>query len=325
MKHALGWALLALFAVLITACGGSGDDADLAGATPSPASTPSHSPTAGAAPTFPVTVGSGDTAVEVPARPERIVSLSATATEMLFAIDAGEQVVAVDEHSDFPEGVPTTDLSGFEPNVEAISSHDPDLVVASFDPGELVSSLAAVGVPTLLHPAAATLDDTYTQIEQLGVATGHVAEAAALVAEMQADIEAIVEELPERSEPLTFYHELDPNFFSVTSATFIGELYSLLGMKSIGDEAADQGGGYPQLSPEFIVDADPDVILLADAECCGITAEEIARRPGWDQLTAVREGRIVELDEDVASRWGPRVVEFLRTLAAEVAAFEPVG
>ncbi|HEX9889214.1 MAG TPA: ABC transporter substrate-binding protein [Nitriliruptorales bacterium] len=323
MKHAIGWALLALFSVLITACGGSGDTPDLAATT----STPDQTQTEGPTPTdvFPVTVGSGDAAVEIPARPKRIVSLSATATEMLFAIGAGDQVVAVDEHSDFPEGVPTTDLSGFEPNVEAISSHDPDFVVASFDPGELVSSLSQVGVPTLIHPSAVTLDDTYTQIEQLGVATGHVAEAAALVAEMQSEMDAIVAEVPQRSEPLTYYHELDPNFFSVTTETFIGELYGLLGMRSIGDEAGDGSGGYPQLSPEFIVDADPDVILLADAECCGITAEEIAKRPGWDQLTAVREGRVVELDEDLASRWGPRVVEFLRAIATEVAALEPVG
>lgn len=198
------------------------------------------------------------------------------------------------------------------------------MVFASSDPGDLVAGLEQLGIPTVIQPSAGTLDDTYTQIEQAGVATGQVAEAAELVARMQADIEEIIAEVPERTEPLTYYHELDQNFYSVTSTTFLGQIYGMVGMESIADEAEDAGGGYPQLSPEFIVEADPDVILLADAMCCGVDADEVAGRPGWDQLTAVSEGRIVELDEDVASRWGPRVVDFLRTVAAELTALEPV-
>ncbi|HEX6235540.1 MAG TPA: ABC transporter substrate-binding protein, partial [Jiangellaceae bacterium] len=225
---------------------------------------------------------------------------------------------------------PTTDLSGFTPNVEAIAGYDPDLVVASSDPGDLVSSLAEIGVPTLIQPAAAALDDTYTQIEQLGAATGHIAESASLTAQMQTDIDALVSRLPDRSDPLTYYHELDEAYFSVSSETFIGQLYGLLGMRSIADEAGEESGGYPQLSPEFIIQADPDVILLADATCCGIDADQVASRPGWDQMSAVQAGRIIPLDEDVASRWGPRVVDFLETLAAELAAsdlleLEPAG
>jgi iron complex transport system substrate-binding protein len=269
-----------------------------------------------------VTVGSGESTVEIQAPPERIVSLSPTATEMLFAIGAGEVVVAADEYSTFPEDAPTTDLSGFTPNIEAIAAYDPDLVVAHTDPGDLASSLAEIGVPTLMHPAAATLDDTYTQIEQLGAATGHVGDAAAVVAQMQADIDALVASLPPRDEPMTYYHELDVTFFSVSSDTFIGQLYGLLGMQSIADEAGDESGGYPQLSPEFIIEADPDVILLADAVCCGVDPTEVANRPGWEQLSAVQAERIISLDEDVASRWGPRVVEFLETLAADLAALD---
>jgi iron complex transport system substrate-binding protein len=131
-----------------------------------------------------------------------------------------------------------------------------------------------------------------------------------------------VASLPPRDEPLTYYHELDVTFFSVSSDTFIGQLYGLLGMQSIADEAGDESGGYPQLSPEFIIEADPDVILLADAVCCGVDPTEVANRPGWEQLSAVQAERIISLDEDVASRWGPRVVEFLETLAADLAALE---
>lgn len=312
MKHA--WALV-LVALLTAACGDDGTESD----RPAAAGPTTEQP---AGDTFPVTVGSGELAVEIAAPPERIVSLSPSATEMLFAIGAGDLVVAADEYSYYPDEAPTTDLSGFTPNIEAIASYDPDLVVAQSDPGDLVSGLAEIGVPTLMHPAAATLDDTYTQIEQLGAATGHVGEAAALVAQMRADIDALVASLPQRDEPLTYYHELDTSYFSVSSDTFIGQLYGLLGMRSIADEAGDESGGYPQLSPEFIIEADPDVILLADAMCCGVDAAEVANRPGWEQLGAVQAERIIALDEDVASRWGPRVVEFLETLVADLAALE---
>ncbi len=315
MKHA--WAL-ALIALLATACGA--DDTEPEAAGPDTAQPTTEQPADEAA--FPVTVGSGEMAVEIPAQPDRIVSLSPTATEVLFALGAGDLVVAADEYSTYPEEAPTTDLSGFTPNVEAVAAYDPDLVVASSDPGELASSLAEIGVPTLIHPAAATIDDTYTQIEQLGVATGHGAEATELVAQMQADIDALVAQLPERAEPVSYYHELDESYFSVTSETFIGQLYGLLGMQSIADEAGDESGGYPQLSPEFIVEADPDVILLADATCCGVDADQVSNRPGWEQMTAVQAGRIIALDEDVASRWGPRIVDFLETLAADLAAVE---
>ena len=313
MKHA--WAL-ALVALLTAACGDDGAQSDGL-AAPGPATEHPATDTA-----FPVTVGSGELTVEIQEPPERIVSLSPTATEMLFAIGAGELVVAADEYSTFPDDAPTTDLSGFTPNIEAIAAYDPDLVVAHTDPGDLASSLAEIGVPTLMHPAAATLDDTYTQIEQLGAATGHVGDAAAVAAQMQADIDALVASLPPRDEPLTYYHELDVTFFSVSSDTFIGQLYGLLGMQSIADEAGDESGGYPQLSPEFIIEADPDVILLADAVCCGVNPTEVANRPGWEQLSAVQAERIISLDEDVASRWGPRVVEFLETLADDLAALE---
>ena len=271
---------------------------------------------------FPVTVDSGDAQVEIDARPERIVSLSPTATEILFAIGAGDQVVAVDEQSDHPEDVPITDLSGFQPNIEAIAGYQPDLVIASGDPGDLVASLGALDIPVLLHPSATTLEDAYRQIRQTGTATGHEEGATGLVAEMQAEIDAIIDEVEPPDERLTYYHELDPNYYTVTSSTFIGEIYGLLGLTSIADHAAEENGGYPQLSPEYIVDADPDLVFLADAECCGVTPTDVTARPGWDTMTAVEQGAIVPLDEDVASRWGPRVVEFLGTIAEAVTDLE---
>ena len=266
----------------------------------------------------------GTTSDTAAPQPQRIVSLSPTATEMLFAIGAGRQVVAVDGNSNYPKEAPTTDLSAYQPNLEAIAGYKPDLVVYSDDPGELAAGLAKLSIPAIHQPAATRLDDTYAQLDQLGQATGHAAEAGKLTAAMKAQIAKIASaDRPER--PLTYYHELDKNLYTATSKTFIGQLYDQLGMKNIADAADKEGTGYPQLSAEYVVKADPDLIFLADTKCCGQSAKTVAARDGWDRLTAVRSGDVVELDDDVASRWGPRVVDFLKLVAAKVQALEGVG
>ncbi len=264
--------------------------------------------------TFPVTLETVDGPVTLPERPSAIVSLSPTATEMLFAIGAGEQVVAVDDQSDFPAQAPVTDLSGFEPNIEAIAAYGPDLVVLSDDIGGVVKGLEKLDVPVLQQPAAATIEDTYAQMEQLGVATGHAGEAILAVSDMAREIERILNETPSATG-VSVYHELDDTYYSVTSDTFIGQVYSMFGVDNIADEAKGAGSGYPQLSSEYIVDRDPELIVLADGECCGQSAATVAARPGWQDLAAVTEGSVIEIDDDVASRWGPRVVEFMRAVA----------
>lgn len=305
--------LLVAAALVLAGCG---DDAGSTAAAPSTQ----------AAPTFPVTVtdGAGEQ-VTLTHRPTAIVSLAPTPTEMLFAIGAGPQVKAVDTLSNFPADAPRTDLSGFEPNVESIAGYQPDLVVLTDDIQDVVAGLAALDVPVLQVPAADTLDDTYSQIKTLGSATGHQTEADAVVAQMRADIEQIAGSVPDRSDRLSYYHELDQTLFTVTSDTFIGQIYGLVGLENVADPAGKQGGPYPQLSAEFLVDKDPDLIFLADTKCCGQSAETIAKRHGFAELSAVKDGHVVELDDDVASRWGPRVVDFLRVVAGAVAQVpEPV-
>ena len=252
--------------------------------------------------------------------PARIVSISTVATEMLFAIGAGDQVVAVDSLSTFPADAPVTDLSGFEPNIEAILGFRPDLVVLSYDPGDVVAGLEAAGVESLLQGASMTIADTYSQILALGEITAHAAEATALVEAMRAEITDLAASVIDREEPLTYYHELDDTLYTVTSSTFIGEVYALAGLVNAADPTDADGafGGYRQLSAEYLLDADPGIIFLADTKCCAQTAATVAERPGWRTLTAVSTGRIVELDDDVASRWGPRIVDFLRTIVDAV-------
>lgn len=254
--------------------------------------------------------------------PDHIVSLSASATEMLFAIGAGDQVVAVDSYSNYPAEAPTTALSAYEPSVEAIATYEPDLVVLDATDSELIDGLETVGIEVFEAPAAQTLEDTYTQLTELGEVTGHAAEAAAVVGSMRSDIDDLVAEVPERDAPLTYFHELDNTLYTVTSSTFIGELYSLAGLENIADVADvdGQSGGYPQLSSEFLVDANPDLIFLGDTKCCAQTADTFATRPGFGGLKAVTSDQVIELDDDIASRWGPRVVDLLRQIIDAVQA-----
>ena len=315
----LASALALALGLALAACGSGGSD----GGDPAPAATVGSGATgtspSGEIPAFPVTVLGTNGDVEIAARPERIVSLSPSATEDLFAIGAGDQVIAVDDQSDHPAGVPTTELSGFEPNVEAIAGYQPDLVVFATEPGDLGSALEGLGITALQLDAPADLDGAFAQIEVLGQATGHADEATALVTELRERVEEVMATTA-GAEGLTFYYELDDTYYSVTSRTFIGQLFAMLGLQNIADEAQGAGGGYPQLSAEFIVESDPDLVFLADTECCDQTAETVAARPGWDDLTAVTTGGVVELDDDVASRWGPRVVDLLQQFGAAAAA-----
>jgi iron complex transport system substrate-binding protein len=237
--------------------------------------------------------------------------MSATATEILFAIGAGSQVVAVDDQSNFPAAAPKTKLSAYTPNAEAIAGYRPDLVVISDDTKNLKAQLSKLAIPVLVSPAAKVLEDSYREITELGEKTGHSAAAATVVAGMKAKIDEATKKLTARAKPLTYYHELDSTLFSATSKTFIGQLYALAGVSNIADPADKQSGGYPQLSAEYLVKADPDLVFLGDTKCCKQTAASFAKRPGFAKLKAVREGHVVLLDDDIASRWGPRVVDFL--------------
>ena len=250
----------------------------------------------------------------VPSRPARIVSLSPTATETLFAIGAGKQVVAVDEQSDYPRCAPRTTLSGYTPNVEAIAAYRPDLVVISFDPKGLSEALGRLGIPVVFHNAAATLPGAYQQIRQLGRLSGHAQGADALVGRMKARIGQIVAKARARGTGATVYHELDPTLYSVTSNTFVGRVYAMFGLRNIADAARAGGSDYPQLSPEYVVSANPDLIVLADTVCCGQKAQTVAARPGWSRIAAVRTGSVVRLDDSIASRWGPRLVNLVRAI-----------
>jgi iron complex transport system substrate-binding protein len=244
--------------------------------------------------------------------PQRIISLSPTATESLFAIGAGRKVVAVDDQSDYPKRAPRTSLSGYTPNLEAIAGYRPDLVVLAGDANDVVAGLRKLGIRVLLQPAVKDLAGAYAQIRQLGAITGHRKGAAALVSRMKRSIAQVLKSTPRRR--VSVYHELTPDFYSATSRTFIGRIYKLFGLRNIADAADSSGSGYPQLSGEYILSANPGLIVLADTRCCAQSAATVARRAGWGGIAAVRTRSIVAVDDSVASRWGPRIVQFVRAV-----------
>ncbi len=272
---------------------------------------------------FPVTVAAGNGEVTIESRPQAIISLSPTATEMLFAVGAGSQVVAVDEYSTYPADAPITDLSGWIPNIEAIISYGPDLVVVSNDIDDIVANLETLRIQVLVMPAVSTIEGTFEQMEQLGAAVGRLAEATRATGELRHELDSLLSSLENVGATLTYYHELDPNFFSVTSSTFIGGVYHELGLVNIADPADIDGFGYPQLSVEFIVDADPDLIFVTD--CCGESIDTISARPGWGSISAVQTGSIIVVDDDIASRWGPRTIEYLEAVADAIATLAVAG
>ena len=273
-------------AVLLAACGGDDDSSDSSSVDTS--------------------------AVEQEA--QRIVSLSPTHTEILYAIGAGDQVVAVDSMSNFPADAAITDLSSYEPNVEAIAEFDPDLVVIGDDFTGLADQLAAIGVESWVSSAPVSLDEAYAQIVDLGTAVGRSEAASELADSMKADIEEIIAGAAQLPEGTSYFLELDDTLYSVTSNTFVGSIFDKFGLRNIAD-ATEGDTDYPQLSAEFIVSQDPTLIFLADTKCCGASAETVAARPGWDVLSAVINGHVFGLDDDIASRWGPRLVDFVAAIA----------
>lgn len=305
-SRAVGWLLLALVAVALSACGGGHDQ-----------SAPTTTEEAG----FPTKVAAANGAVRIPREPQRIVSLSPTATEDLYAVGAGGQMVAVDSYSTYPAKAPRTKLSGYEPNVEAIAGYRPDLVVVAEDTSHIVAQLGKLGVPVLVEPPASDLKAAYGEIEQLGQATGHPEGARSTVARTKREIAAAIASVPKPGKPLSVYHELDQTYYSATSRTFIGQIYKLLGLTNIADEAKGSGE-YPQLSAEYVIASDPDLIVLADTVCCKQSAATVAARPGWDKIAAVRDGEVVPVDDSIASEWGPRVVLFAKKVADAVKGLE---
>ncbi len=255
--------------------------------------------------------------VTIDAQPQRIASLSPAATETLFAIGAGDQVIAVDMYSNYPEEAATRQqLDAFQPNLEAIAAVGPDLVLLFYDPGELADALERLGVTAAVlgsvEETPESVEAVLDQIRLLGQMTDHVQEAEELVVEMQDRVEAIERAVADVEQGPRIFHEVDATLYTAAPESFVGGLYKILKAQNIA-AGADQP--FPQLTQEVIIDRDPEVIILADG-AYGESPDTVRARSGWGNIAAVRNGRIFVIDPDIVSRPGPRCVDALEALAA---------
>jgi iron complex transport system substrate-binding protein len=279
------------------------------------------SPAHAASTKYPLTVKFGGYTTKIAKKPTKIISLSPSATEILYAVGAGSQILAVDNLSNYPAGAPVSEISAFEPSVEAILAKKPDLVLLSIDSTkapQIRNALVKLGIPVLMEKAPATLKDVYAENTLLGRVTDHQAGAVKLNASMAKSIKETLANA-KKSSKIRIFHELDDTYYSVTSNTFIGKVYKDFGVINIADAAAGaDNSGYPQLSAEYLLKSDPQVIFLADAQY-GVTADSVSKRAGWSQISAVKNKKIVELPADIPSRWGPRLVDFYKLIGASLA------
>lgn len=287
--------------------------------TAEPTATSPPTPTNEPSPELIVLVDGLDRTVTLQSPAQRIVAMAPSLTESLFAIGAGDQVVARDEFSDYPpEAADLPAIGGVfsDFNYEAIVDLEPDLVLASgLNTAEQVQTMEDLGLTVFLIEDPTTLDEMYTSLEVLAELTGHEEAAAELVAELKARVAAVQADIAETEErPLVFYEldSTDPSApYTAGSGTFIDALIEMAGGENL---AADLEGQYPQISIEELLVRDPDIILLGDA-AYGATPEAVAERPGWSALSAIQNDQIYPVNDDPVSRPGPRLVDGLEELA----------
>ena len=296
MKKIVVFLLVALGAGLLAACG-----------APAPANV-----------ALSFTDGLGrEVALDQPA--QSIVSLSPPLTEMLFAIGGGDQLVARDSFSDYPEAaLALPDIGGgfAEYDLETIVALGPDLILAGdIQTPELVQSIEDLGLQVFYVANPSSLEDMLESIQVLGALSGHEAEAAQVTANLAMRIQAVDDALAGDIQPVPIFYELDATDPAKPYTPGPGSFYSHLIQRAGGDNLGDElGTEWAQASVEFLLVRDPYYILLGDA-LWGVMPESVAERPGWETLSAVREGRVLPFDDNLLARIGPRQVDGLEALA----------
>ena len=305
-----------LVAVLLSAC---------ASAPPAGTSPPPLSPASSAAPSasqpsaFPLTLtDDAGRDVSLESEPARIVSLAPSNTEIVCALDTCDRLVGVTDFDDYPAEVADIDkvVTMAQVDVEAVVAAEPDLVLAAgneLTPTAVIDQLADLGLPVLvLYPES--LAEVTADIELVGAALGRTDAAQALVEDMEARIATVEEAVAGLDAPRTFYEVsvFEGTIYTAGEGSFLASLIETAGGEPITGDALSTA-----IELEELVAADPELILLGDATYDpSITAESVAERPGWETMTAVADGRVVVMTDDVViTRPGPRIVDGLEALA----------
>ncbi len=247
----------------------------------------------------------------------KVVSISPSNTEILFAVGAGSQVVGRDEFSDFPEEAKAVESVGGSMgdfSTEAILALEPDLVLSSeLNDPELVKALDDLGVVVYSLPNPKSFEDLYKNLEVVAMLTGH--DATELVDSLKSRVAAVDEKIMPLSSRIPVFYELDGTDplkpWTTGPGTFVDLLITRAGGFNVGSSLQ---GEWVQISSEELIIADPQVILLGDA-LYGVTVESVAARTGWDSITAVKNNAIYPFNPDTATRPGPRLVDALEEMA----------
>ncbi|MFW5789978.1 MAG: ABC transporter substrate-binding protein [Bacillota bacterium] len=257
--------------------------------------------------------------VELEEEPKRIISLAPNITEMLFAVGLGDRVVGRTTHCDYPEEAMDVDTIGSitEPNIEAIVSKDPDLIVSDgINPMEVIERLQELDMNVVgFYPAS--VQDTFSAMTRLGLVTGNTDEAAELVNNMEERMEQVLDLIEDRDEkPQVFYEIWNDPLTTAGGDNFIDNMITLAGGENIGAEA---GSGWPQFSLEDLIYLDPEVyISTPHSSDHQVSKEEILSRDNYEVLTAIQEERVHIIDQDLVSRPSPRLIDGLKELVGAI-------
>jgi iron complex transport system substrate-binding protein len=318
--------LIAAVSAALLACstGGSSTAPLPVVATPSLATVPSATPVPSPTRAFPVTVTDDErTAVEIPAEPQKIISLTPATTEILFALGAGDRVVATDDGSDYPEAaVALPDVATFSGvDVEKVVALEPDLVVAGglgFTPADAITRLRSLDVPVVVIYAA-SVDGVYHDIEMLGTATGTADAAATLTTAMRSDMDAVASVAgAQGSKPRVYYEvgydDVTGAIFAPADDSFVAEMVTLAGADAIttGDPATYE------IPLEMLIERDPEIIVLGTNPFYNPTPEAVMARAGWKAITAVRNKDVRPVRDIEITRPGPRLPTGLRNLVTAI-------
>lgn len=295
-------AALLLLALLLAAC------------APAQAPTPAATPTSAG---LTLTDGAGRQ-VKLSGPAMKIISLAPSNTEILYAIGAGSRVIGRDEFSDYPaeaKALPSVGGSMGKYNLEQIASLQPDLVLAaSLNTPEEIKSLEDLKLTVFVVANPTTLDGLYANLAAVGSLTGQSAQAETLVASLKQRVQAVSDQAAKVTGTPKVFYELDGSDpskpWTAGPGSFITTLITMAGGVNVGSSLKSD---YAQISQEALITANPDVILLGDA-AYNVTADQVAKRPGWDGIQAVKDNKIFTFDDNLVSRPGPRLVDGLETI-----------
>lgn len=272
---------------------------------------------------FPVTITDAlDNKVEIKSKPEKIVSLLPSNTEIAFELGLGDEIVGVSDHDNYPKEVAEKEkIGGLEFNVEKILSLKPNLVLAHASSAHNseagLQQLRDAGITVLVVNDAKNFDEVYESILMVGTANGEKEKAEALVSDLKAKVEEIkakAQEIPAEDVKSVFVEVSPaPEIYTAGKNTFMDEMFQIINAKNVVTEE-----GWPKMDPEAVIKANPDVIITTHGHYTEDPVKNVTGRDGWQEITAVKNKEVVNVDSDTVTRTGPRIVQGVEELAKAV-------